>query len=1118
MLRRNSSKRLSHRKSTSSVHSKHDSIDPETARQHAQAAATHAFTRAQERSSVELGPHGSILRSNSDAARQDRSQSSTQDDASRSGEPVLRRQHSVRFAGPNAIPRGRSIGARASQNTLVRRDRAAAQRPMALTTDTPVPAVYRPPSRSSSIGKALNNRIATEVYVKTQAYDEYYNKEEDIASTPSSYRRIRKSKSLFNPGKAPNLYYTNGTPEQAAGGLRTSLSITRKSHSQPFETPLRAPKSMSLLRFGRDPIIPVNREKNDEAVQMARDRFFQQATEQRLREQPSFMFRSRSQKHDKPFRTSVRTSSSGYGMPIKSSNQNGSSLRIKARKASATIKTKLRKMFGRNKDEPVVIPDQQVEAPKTHVREYPGQAHDSFNNIPRPDEATVTRVASRPPSLRVGPSKQQLRSQTGSVKSTRSGRSDLSDDKSRVTSWTSTAVNTLTSQGARAHAERERHRLSIINENGTHMPSASFNRSRLPSQTSAYPIIHRPGGNGSQGSALKPTPVDSARVYSVLMKHVNENSPNPRLQRSHKGSIEGLGAPSYIPARTSSANSSRSNQTPLTIRAVPADGSTKSRSRSRRRRDDDEPHEHHWVTADSLHAAGAENMFGVTGSHIHQWVTADPLRQARMRDQDDVFSPYQSMHEEMAASEAHRRARSQSNASFPLSRQLSTKTSYYSASEHHTIPRELAQCNESTVRDSNGLAEGRSTFFGSTSFTSPKTTSPYRRALAERNQLVGGGDQLLPTRNMSVIPGERSPGSSGNAYSESNYSRTTSGQTPAAANSALSLLISDNIPEMPFPPSTTGDAVIIDTATYRPSMPNSAHRVTSSAGSNDWRTWMSSEVAKLERAKENRPSTSASYVNYALPTMSKAYPGRHVRENAQIGGEDTEAVYRKVSSTSVRVPSSSRQPLEARQPDTQTQNLPPMPKSILKNKSPASLIENADPCPAPRHAPPPPPVPERSPLRTMQSRSSIRSVSTVVKPPSEPDSAVKIASIKGRNVLHKKNSSTTTLRSVRSFESIGKLVKRNRPTNAPSQSVSMSGRVEKQHTNLSSRSRTSARENYEPGPEELDDIYDADGAGLMGPRVLDAQSVGSKRMVEEFLNSRRKRITGGDEENGPAFI
>jgi hypothetical protein len=64
--------------------------------------------------------------------------------------------------------------------------------------------------------------------------------------------------------------------------------------------------------------------------------------------------------------------------------------------------------------------------------------------------------------------------------------------------------------------------------------------------------------------------------------------------------------------------------------------------------------------------------------------------------------------------------------------------------------------------------------------------------------------------------------------------------------------------------------------------------------------------------------------------------------------------------------------------------------------------------------------------------------------------------------------------------------------------------------------------NSENIEDEQDDIYGTEGAGLMGPRMsasdLEAQALGSKRMVEMFLSSRRRRIAGGSEESGAVFL
>jgi hypothetical protein len=212
MLRRNNSSRLSRSKSTSSVHSKHESIDPAIARQYAHTAATLAFARAQERNSADVGHSGSSLTKNSTDIVPDRQPLSQQTNPA-TGDHVIKRQHSVRFAGLQAVQRRQSIGTRAVQRTS-QETSSASLRPVAMTTNAAVPAAYRPPSRSSSIGKASMSKATAEKFQSIALYDEYYTHEEDAPSTPSSYRRLRRSKSMFSPLKAPSVFYTNGTPDR----------------------------------------------------------------------------------------------------------------------------------------------------------------------------------------------------------------------------------------------------------------------------------------------------------------------------------------------------------------------------------------------------------------------------------------------------------------------------------------------------------------------------------------------------------------------------------------------------------------------------------------------------------------------------------------------------------------------------------------------------------------------------------------------------------------------------------------------------------------------------------------------------------------------------------------
>lgn len=1160
MLRRNSSNRLGRRKSTSSANSKHESIDPEVARHHAHTAATLAFARAQGKHSTDMGHRGGGLsRSNTISSHQDQQQLSQ---ASQAATNVVKRQHSVRFTGPTAVQRRQSVGAGTLNNLAIPKPSPASLRPVAMTTNDPVPAAYRPPSRSSSIGKASTGKATANSYVTAlAAYNEYYTQEDDVASTPSSYRRIRRSKSMFSPLKTPNVFYTNGTPERPVSGYRSGEHSIATSRTPQVDQPagaLRAPKSMSFLRGGREHLTPSLRERNDEAIQLARDRFFHQATQQRLREQPSFLFKFKAQRQEKPFRQSVRTSSTNsYIVPIACANQaepiKESGLKEKARRASKSIKNKLRRAFGRSKDESVEIPNQQVDAHETHVRKYPGDTsviNHSFDDIPHPNQTTLQRVASRPPLIHHANSTQQPRSYAGSVKST---RSDHSDDKSRVTSWTSTGVNTIASQGARHQSERDLQRLSVINENGTHVPSCSFNRQKLTNQFSAYPVIHRPSKSVGHIPAPSSGLVDSAKVYSALMKRLDENSLKAKLEAAKKESMESLTSPQCVPPRSSSVDSSRGNQTPATIRQVPQSSHSSEAG-------DSANHQHRWVKADSVHSARAEDVFGYSGTHIHQWLPADPLREARMRHQDDVFSPKNIPDKENTLDKKE-------NIPVDLQRgqrgsvatpEASVRTSYHTVPENFGLtPQEIGFRNEPIVPGPKTLRETKSTFFGGTSFTIAMTTSPFRRALAEAdyNSTTLTGDVpislddfplpnplYIPSKSFSVPEiGSQDPNQEDKAYSESMYSRTTSGRGPALS----SPLAEDELREMPFHNTSTGDVVILGRATYRPAIPGARDRRTaSSASSTEWKKWMSSEVAKLERAKDH--NSTGSYVNYALPTMPKSFHTGHVRESAQINDDDTDIAQRRVSAV--------KQPLGIiTQHNAAPQNIqqlglqnPPLLKPILKNRSTVSLAENVDLYNTNSSLipiPPPPPIPPRSPLRPVQSKSSLRSVNTVnafnrAPSASAPNSTVKIASVNGRNLLHKRSTSQNTLRSAKSLDTPAKLVKHNiRKASQASLTTSPGGgittAVEKQFgsTALGTRSRTPGvtwnanRENRSPLLK--DDIYESDGAGLLGPvmsgggvrmQELDAQQIGSKRMVDLFLSSRRRRIAGGSEEGGSGFI
>ncbi|RDW66700.1 hypothetical protein BP5796_09449 [Coleophoma crateriformis] len=1199
MLQRHSSRkgRLGHRKSTSSF-PRHERIDPEVARQQAQTAATLAFARANARKSAD----GGISRNKTLADRLRSEAQPTNSNTEGNVRPIVRRQQSVRFVGPSAVPRRQALTTSASQLSITPKINNAQLRPRAVTTDTPVPAQYRPPSRSSSIGKASVGKSTN--IVAALAYDEYYTQEDDVASTPSSYRKIRKSKSMFSPLRAPSVFYTNGTPD----GQITRDDLLVEPSSQ--NSGLKAPKSMSFLRGGREHIQPGTRQRHDVAVQIARDKFLHNVEQQRLKAQPSFLFRSRKAREtreEKSFRKSVRSSSYGDSITptnaIPSAKESG--LMVKARKASEKIKNKLKKVFGQSRDG--IIPFQQVEASETHVRRYNGDddlRHGNFIDIPRPTDEAVSRVASRVPSIHAMNSEQQLRSISGSVQSMRS--ESISDDKSRVTSWATTNNNNTISSQSRAHTHaqaqyeadrREQQRLSIINEHGTHHSSATFSHRPMSNQNSAYPVIHsQRSGTSSQShyhAQIQPT-VDSARVYSALMKRLNENSPQAKLEASRKASADSFHLPDVIPPRSSSLDRrgrsrSRSHgRTTDTIRHIPTDFDPYDDGRSNASGTSIHQHGQH-NGAPRKSAKDYEQPKEDTMNTDQEWLATTHVQQQQNRGGDDVFS---STHQiESGAGSTHQHPGRESNYS-AISRKQSIK-SYHTAHELNDqqlldqgmSPQEIALENEPVIAEKpkKTIRESRSTFFGSTEMTLPRTTSPYRRALAERDYNPAAITEnspvhlLIPLRKpllFSTVNKENTPsthsGKDHRVYSESLYSRTTSGRTPLASTSTL-VLPFENHPSMPTPNPRTGDAVVMETATYQPSNLQSRHRPSVSSASSDWRGWMSNQVSMLESKNRDLKPDMLSHgsIPYRLPTMPVRLPTNgHVREFAQINGDGTEgpqhdfmvnclpldhdlllnmqeniidhtregplgiAPQRNVSNfiNDLRMngPKSyqnrnTEKTVAEREPSPagalMQQNMPVL-KPILKKSSTLSLSEPSVP-----RIPTPPPMPPRSPLRQMQNKGTVGRTPSIkaLTPGSAKErersvprkrsmSQSTFRSIetsagnvgrRERNVLHKRNTSQSTLRSL---DALTKKMSENGSPASLKSLVTPAKLVKRYRPNSSVGSRTAAtlREKH----SEYVAFMDHENEGL------DAQQMGSKRMVDLFLSSRRRQITGGSASDG----
>ncbi|KAH7161205.1 hypothetical protein EDB81DRAFT_866711 [Dactylonectria macrodidyma] len=287
-----------------------------------------------------------------------------------------------------------------------------------------------------------------------QVSDQCYSTEDDIESVPSSFRRLRKPS--------------------------TSLSVL---------------KSRRFVGTSRS----TSRAENDLAVHLAREKFREQVEGQSsLRSRPSTLFRSRNKRSDSSmgFRKSLRNSSNNS--TVLSSAFSTHSLSVA--KQPGLRKTARKGLFSRPKSP--ADPSPQDEDPGLYKSDTESCLH--LEDGLAHHEASMFQVTSRVPSLHAVPSSQELRSRKGSVESIGSGEREVSDDKSRVTSWTNSITNTASSV-----SDLERQRLSIITENCTHGPMSSR-------PVSQHPLLEK---------GQKPSPgrvVDSQRVYSALMKRMED--------------------------------------------------------------------------------------------------------------------------------------------------------------------------------------------------------------------------------------------------------------------------------------------------------------------------------------------------------------------------------------------------------------------------------------------------------------------------------------------------------------------------------------------------------------------------------------------------------------------
>ncbi|GAQ09279.1 hypothetical protein ALT_6600 [Aspergillus lentulus] len=347
------------------------------------------------------------------------------------------------------------------------------------------------------------------------------------SSLPSSYRRLRKARSMFS---------TRQRSSYISHEFSSDAYARRFNDTAQFDTPrsyrtLR--RSMSFLRSGQSPRSVRHTQSQEAAIQLARSQFQENVVGQPSRQRQSSITMLKPRREHKPFRKTFRTTS-GSCMDTDASSSAGQSKRVssrgKARALSSSIKRGLKRVLGLSKTS--TAPGQADASPSSlqqHEYEASSTIYDvDFSHADEFDHSRETIGQSRPPTVR-------------SVRSNES----LATSRSRVTSWAdSTVANTIAT-----HRAPERDCLSIINEQGDFNGRAG---SGLPPRPS--PI--RPDGS-----------IDSKHLYDALLRRIGrEDTPSP----SEEAVVGQVKEHRLIPARTSSLRPRRSRQT---IRQIPSDAS-----------------------------------------------------------------------------------------------------------------------------------------------------------------------------------------------------------------------------------------------------------------------------------------------------------------------------------------------------------------------------------------------------------------------------------------------------------------------------------------------------------------------------------------------------------------
>ncbi|ENH63976.1 hypothetical protein FOC1_g10002578 [Fusarium oxysporum f. sp. cubense race 1] len=580
MLRRNSSRKKNRRPLSRSISTNSvarspirdlESINPARAERDASIAAVVSYQRAQDRDSSEGMPlprdPASFYPDKSDGTGSVIRHSLERTDSALSvhGSSNIARKKSVRFTGPLARPRRnfacRANGGRDSPTKATSAIHAFGN------------ANARPSSTLSFHNERPDNFSLTRRYLEMlQPPDTCYNPEEDAALMAVSYKKVRKSRSMVTSSHAETGTISSKTwsararqPPTVPRRLPTNSENEPLKDAMPPNASLRASTSMGFLKTRRRLAASRSSSRADDhdlAVQLARERFRQIQEQDAKKSQLSSLLRPKhTQSEGSPFRKSMRNSSNNTVVStlstISGSKQRG--IRKTARKVSHGLRSRLRGLFGRGKssEDSDQHEHEQVAVEKDSDAESCLQIGDAEST----EEASMFQVTSHVPSLHDVPSNQQLRSRKGSVESFGDGAQHIPDDKSRVTSWTNSMTNTVTSH--ETFGDWERQRLSVIKENGTHIPSSVRSIEYLEQQTRDMiaDIASQMNSEDEQGAFQGSRYLHSLSTLCLPTRQDSSPSSGKDLQVGDTESVYSCAGDDANPVHSASENTVGQNET-----------------------------------------------------------------------------------------------------------------------------------------------------------------------------------------------------------------------------------------------------------------------------------------------------------------------------------------------------------------------------------------------------------------------------------------------------------------------------------------------------------------------------------------------------------------------------